>query len=82
MKIIENGAYTYVPTREVEVSQKKRVYKAYFLGEFVGYRVKVATKQLTKGIEKKVGFGFKPCKKRVSRRKRKYEIYSLLVNKF
>lgn len=63
MKTIENGFYTYVPIGEVEVSQKKRVYKAYFLGEFVGYRVKVATKQLTKGIEKKVGFGFKPCKK-------------------
>ena len=40
MKTIENGYYKYVPTKEIEVSQNKRVYKAYFLGEFVGYRVK------------------------------------------
>lgn len=37
--------------------------KAYFLGEFVGYRAKTKTKQLVKGVEKSVGFQFKPCKK-------------------
>ena len=46
MKIIENGAYTYVPTREIEISQKKRVYKTYFLGEFIGYSIKMKARQL------------------------------------
>ena len=63
MKTIENGYYKYVPTKEIEVSQNRRVYKAYFLGEFVGSRVKTKTKQLVKGVEKSVGFQFKPCKK-------------------
>lgn len=63
MKTIENGIYTYVPTKEIEVSQNKRVYKCYFEGEFLGYRIKIKSKQLVKGVEKSVGFCFKHCKK-------------------
>ena len=63
MKIIENGAYTYVPIREIEISQKKRVYKTYFLGEFVGYSIKMKARQLSRGVERNVSFCFKPCKK-------------------
>ena len=63
MKTIEAGYYRYVPTKDIEVSQRKRVYKAYFLDEFVGYRVKTKGKQLVNGKEKSVGFEFKPCKK-------------------
>ena len=63
MKTIENGCYKYVPTKEIEVSQNKRVYKAYFLDEFIGYRVKTKAKQLVKGIEKTKDFKFVPCQK-------------------
>ena len=63
MKTIKNGIYTYVPTKEIEVSQNKRVYKCYLEGEFLGYRVKTRAKQLIKGVEKAKGFQFRPCKK-------------------
>ena len=63
MKTVENGCWTYVPTGEIEVSQRRRVYKAYFLDEFEGYRIRVRAKQLVKGKEKLVGFQFVPCKK-------------------
>ena len=63
MRNIENGYYKYIPTKEFEVSQNRRVYKAYFLDEFIGYRVKTTAKKLVKGMEKSSGFQFKPCKK-------------------
>lgn len=63
MKVIKNGIYTYVPTKEIEVSQNKRVYKCYLDDEFLGYRVKTKAKQLVKGVEKTKGYQFKPCEK-------------------
>lgn len=63
MEKIESGAYTYIPTNEIEVSQNKKVYEAYFLDDFVGYRVKVPSIQLINGVQKKKGFHFEKCQK-------------------
>ena len=63
MKTIKMDCWTYVPTGEIEVSQRKRVYKAYFLDEFVGYRVKVPTVCYGKNGKPKKEQIFKKCEK-------------------
>lgn len=39
------------------------MYEAYFLDDFVGYRVKVPSIQLINGVQKKKGFHFEKCQK-------------------
>ena len=63
MKTIKMDCWAYVPTGEIEVSQRKRVYKAYFLDEFVGYRVKVPTVCYGKNSKLKKEQIFKKCEK-------------------
>ena len=63
MKNIKDGCWEYVPTKEYEITQNKRVYKKYFLGDFVGYVVKIPTYQYKNGKERKVGLHFATCKK-------------------
>lgn len=63
MKIVLDGCYKYIPTKDIEVSQNKRVYKCFLFDEFIGYRVKMPSKTLINGREKRRGYQFKQCKK-------------------